>query len=250
MSIRVEVVTAWWNEAILAPFFLNHYAYADTIHVLLDEDTSDDTRKYLYKAGNVQIYPIRYPDGIDWEIKSQAVNDLANNLQCDWVIAVDADEFIWPMENMDNTKGWLAEQEGTLISAALFTVYRHNTESDLDPENPSVYQRRHGDSRLGISYEQTGYIKPCVVRPEIQIEWSCGIHQYKATERTIENRIPMVGAHWCMADPVIAITRRIGQKERQSKNNKEKSHGIQNFNITKEEIISECRHHEFDPKLF
>jgi hypothetical protein len=132
----------------------------------------------------------------------------------------------------------------------MWSVYRHITESDLDYSNPSVLQRRHGDPVIGRSYGQTGYIKPCVVRPETEVEWTCGIHSFIPNQNTIINSDFMVGAHWCMADPSIAFKRRIGQSLRQSKNNVEKNHGYQNFSITEREIRDECRLHEFDPQLF
>jgi len=250
MSTRVEVVSAWYNEQDLAPFFLNHYRYADTIHILYDEDTDDETLNIIDRYDNVLLHPIFYPDGIDWETKSNTVNALAMDCDADWVIAVDADEFIWPIDHIDNVKEWLAVQEGNLISAALFTVYRHSTEAPLDPANPSVFQRRHGDPRFGISYEQTGYIKPCVAKPETQVKWSCGIHSYFPTDAIRENKEPMVGAHWCMADADMAVRRRLGQMRRQSRNNIEKNHGYQNFHITEEAIRKECNEHECDPRLF
>lgn len=250
MSISVEIVSAWYNESTLAPFFLKHYEYADTIHILLDMDSDDSTLDILEKASNVVIHPITYPDGIDWEIKSSTINKMAISCKSDWVIAVDADEFIWPIDRMHDVRGWLSEQAGTMISAAMFTVYRHHTEGPLDPLNPSVFQRRHGDSRVGMSYNQHGYIKPCIARPETGIQWSCGIHSYKPDDKIIENAEPMFGTHWCMADADMAVRRRIGTMVRQSRNNIEKNHGYQNFKITEAEIRKECFEHEHDRKLF
>jgi len=43
----IEVLTMWHNEAFLAPFFLKHYAFADSIRVIDDVDTSDNTKEII-----------------------------------------------------------------------------------------------------------------------------------------------------------------------------------------------------------
>lgn len=249
--MRVELVTAWYNEEILAPIFLTHYKWVDRIHILLDADTNDNTRHFINEANNVNVLDITYPDGIDWMIKSACVNTVALALKCDWVIAVDADEFIWfkgyhPYE----TKQVLEKQTGTVIRAELHNVYRHKTDEKLLPYILPIHQRRHGNPIAGESYDQKHYIKPCVVKPEARVRWSCGCHGIEDAKNIIMNDLSMIGAHWCMADPDLAISRRLQQRARQSESNKLLNHGYQNFDITKEKILEECQAHLNDPVIF
>jgi len=245
--MKIEVVTAWYNEQILAPLFKRHYAFANRIHVLFDVDSDDRTEEYL---SGLEVHPIKYPDGIDWVIKSDAVNELSNSLDADWVIAVDADEFVFPKGHHPyDTPFFLQKQEGNVIFCELHNVYRHHSDKDLIDDLP-VPQRRHGNPIPGISYGQNQYIKPCVVKPELQIRWTCGIHGFIANDKARVNPINMVGAHWAMADPTIALSRRLAQSKRQSKNNLIHQRGYQNFNITKEEIEKELAEHLNDHLIF
>ena len=41
--MNIEVITAWYNEEILAPYFLKHYSFADRIHILLDDLKNAET---------------------------------------------------------------------------------------------------------------------------------------------------------------------------------------------------------------
>lgn len=197
------------------------------------------------------VHPIKYPDdGLDWEIKQAGINRLASWVESDWVIAVDADEFIWPPGNENRVKNWLSEQRGTVIRAAMWEVYRHKTDKDIDPTIPPMYQRRHGSPLLGTSYGYSLYVKPCIAKRDVRIQWDCGCHSYIPNPRVIVNNNSMVGAHWCMADPELAVKRRLAQRERQGRNNLAKGLGVQNHSVTEEAVRAECLEHENDPQLF
>ncbi len=59
------------------------------------------------------------------------------------------------------------------------------------------------------------------------------------------------GAHWKMADPELAIVRRIiNGKNRQSQNNLSGGYQVQDHFITEEEIRAECEAHLDDTVLF
>lgn len=244
----VEVVSAWWNEEILAPVFLRHYDWTDHIHVILDSATTDNTRSFLEGNPKVTIHPITYPNGIDWITKSEAVNRLAKSRACDWVIGVDADEFIWGM-NEESVKEFLLRQTGDVVFAAMWSVYRHESESDIDTR-PVREQRRHGCSEPGVTYGFSGWIKPCVMRPSKQIDWTCGVHEYVPRADITPCKEFLIGSHWAMADVGLAVSRRTGQVLRQSENNKIHRHGYQNFDITREAIEAECRLHARDKRLW
>lgn len=239
----------WYNEAFLAPFFLNHYSYADKIHLLLDADTNDDTRAICGRYGNVEIEDFAFPDMMDDILKVTKINEVAMRQNADWVFSVDADEFIFPA-NGESTPIALVRQTANLLYAQMWQVYRHITDADLDPERPAIYQRRHGNPNVteGIN---TDYVKPIIVRPEIGIEWIIGCHGYEDNGRIKVSNEKFLGVHWQMADVNMAIDRRIkGRRQRQSKRNLEMGMTVQHHFIVEEEIRAECERHLHDPQLF
>lgn len=250
--MKIAIVTVWYNEEDFAPFFLNHYDYVDRIFVLLDADTSDRTPDILARYENVVIEPLAFPDGMDDIIKVKALSHKAQELadRFDWVYALDADEFIFAPRNYYDAGVFLAKQ-GQLgydcVVATMYQVYRHVTDEDLDPTKPAIYQRQHGDPNTTQGINAL-YNKPIVARPNRGILWGVGNHNLLNDNRRAEER--MFGAHWAMAEPDIAVKRRIlGRKMRQSKRNLDLKLTYHHHHITEEEIREECKQHENDPDV-
>ena len=245
----IQVITAVYNEELLMPLFLRNYAFADSILVILDTATTDRTPEILEADPRVEIVPITYPNGLNWQIKSDTVNQKAIESKADWVMAVDADEFICPIEGFEK---WLDKRNGNLVWVSLWEVYRHKDDVDIDYTKAPFNQRRHGNPVKGVSYGQPLYTKPCIVKPSSKVAWDCGIHHYilDKSPDVVDTKDVIPGVHWCMADPEIAIYRRLQQKARQSKENLDNCWGFQNHYITKEIILKECDAHLNDPLLF
>jgi len=247
--MKIAIVTMWYNEAFLAPFFLSHYGYADKIHLLLDADTHDDTRAICGRYGNVEIEDFIFPDMMDDILKVKKINEVVAAQTADWVFAVDADEFIFPPGG-ENASDVLSQQTTNLLYAQMWQVYRHVTDADLDPSRATIYQRRHGDPNVSVGNNLI-YAKPIIVRPEIGIAWNVGCHSYQKNERIEVSKNIFLGTHWQMADVNMAIDRRIkGRRERQSKRNLEAGYTVQHHHITEEEIREECLAHMSDPQVF
>jgi hypothetical protein len=235
----------WYNEEDLAPFFLSHYSWVDEIRILIDTDTTDRTVDLLRKHPNVKIYPFSFPDGMDDWLKIMAINDAANDLPTDWRLAVDADEFVFTSDG-SSPKQRLEEAIGDLIVCIFYQVYRHISDTDLDPCNPSILQRRHGDPNI-VSGINAMYCKPCLVRNGIKIAWGPGCHHIENHDLSVGGPA-WDGAHWAMADPALAIKRRIyGRRDRMSRFNLDHGLTYHNHHVTEEEILSECKVHENDP---
>lgn len=240
--MKIAIVTAWYNEEDLAPYFLRHYDYVDEIHVILDTATNDRTREIIGQDPRVIIHEMTYPeDGLDWTMKQDKVDEVYAHIKADWVFAVDGDEFLYKRGEPD-MKAFLARQTGDIMWARLYQVYRHETDSDLDPTKPPLMQRRHGDPTEPTStyyLPDKAYLKPIVIRGGLKPEWDCGCHNYSA-KHLIECKDSMDGAHWHMADPQLAIKRRLQTKARQGAKNIKNGLGVQNHNITEDEIRLEC----------
>lgn len=247
--MRIEIITIWYNEEKLAPFFLNHYKYVDKIHLLLDADTNDDTRKICSGYSNVEIEDFTFPDMMDDILKVNKINETVNKLDCDWVYVLDSDEFIWPSTNED-PKRFLSKQKDNLLYAKIYQVYRHITESNLNINYSIQRQRCHGDPNItkGIN---AAYNKPIVFKPQTNVILKPGNHSYQANNNITISKDNFIGAHWAMADVDMAIKRRIaGRKERQSKRNLAMGMTMQHHHVTEEEIKHECNSHLLDPKLW
>ncbi len=274
--MSIEILTMWYNEAQLAPYFLRHYAYADKITLLYDTDTTDNTLEIAQAAPNVQVIPFRFPDMMDDELKRDFLNAQYRRSACDWVLCADADEFVFYKEGDKfcyDLRPFLAERPGyDLFYVTLYQIYRHADDFDLNPKLYPVPQRRHGDPNVtkGIN---AMYNKPILARNGLNMQWTPGCHTINLKHPPLrklnlrkltamffyEFIIPSVkispfsllGAHWSMADQSFAVERRIkNRRARQSQNNLAKGLTRQHHTVTEEGIMNEFSHHMYDVKLF
>lgn len=251
LIMKIGVVTMWYNEECLAHHFLRQYDYVDEICVLLDSDTNDNTSKICRGYSNVKVEPFIFKDGFDDILKQRKINDVVRSKKgFDWVFVLDADEFIFLL-GYESPKEFLERQEGNIMFAKMWQVYRHKTDIDLDLkfQGDPYIQRRHGDPILmGFN---SNWIKPIIVRPEVGVTWSVGNHRILETQ--MEQKVCgdfFLGAHWANADPELAVQRRLASKARQSEVNIKCQYQSHNHNITEEKIRRVCKEHENDPRLF
>jgi len=242
--MRLSVLTIWYNEEELAPFFFKHYKdLVDEIIVIIDADTNDSTREICKKEGAI-IKEFKFPDGFDDLLKRDRPNEELKNIKSDWVIGVDADEFIFAPHSID-IKPFLEEADkfgADLVNVSFANVYKHETEGELDINKPILLQRQYGTFDIP-EWGENGNIKASVVKPIVC--WNVGFHSAFKWKRVYDKNL--FGVHWEMADPDLAIKRRIyGRRLRMSKRNKELGMSWHNWNITEKQIIKECESHKND----
>jgi hypothetical protein len=256
--VKVSVISVWFNEEKLAPFFLEHYRFADQIHVVVDSDTSDKTYDILNGYENVVLHAISFPDKFDDVIKIEKVNELYSSIQEGWVIAVDSDELVFSLPFEVDIKDILArEKRADVIYAQMWDVYRHRTDHDLDVfSTPVVLQRRHGSQIVDPLYT-----KPCVVRAGLDFRWECGCHKFARPKNKIKRFLSKVfnkprisptklfGAHWRFADPLLVQYRVSNRKNRLSA--RQRGWGIcLHFDDELNKLLSHCALHLDDLELF
>jgi len=247
--MKITVLSKWYNERELAPFFFRHYDFADEIIIYLDDTTNDGTEEFIKKQKKGRIIWGSSDGKLNDTICVQDLNKIAGESESDWLICVDADEFVFPHGFTDPRQS-LASADGTVIYAAMWNMYQHETDPPLDFSNPSILQRRHGDPDR-TSPSNINCTKPIIIKPEINIEWDVGCHNYMPNDKIIVSSTRWDGAHWQSVDLDLAIKRRIkGVKERLSEANKINGWAIHNFNITREEIKTLMEKHKHDPLLF
>lgn len=230
MKTKIFVISHWYNEELLAPLFLKHYAFADEIHILLDIDTNDNTREILSRQSNIVI-DNAYCGGFDDAEKTKNLNRAISNVKEGWIYVVDADEFIFP-ENFEDVQTFLGRQTADVVKCINFHVYRHSTEKDIDYEKEVIPQRIHALN--GGREFRNWFIKPSVFRASAGVVLTIGNHSYLGEYTCSTERY--IGAHWKLADMEIAIRRRLSNKERMSFENKRKGYSNHEFHITKERI--------------
>jgi hypothetical protein len=214
MLPKIEVVTIWYNEAFLAPFFLNHYAFADHIRIFYDVDSTDNTKEIIGRYPNVRVEDLKYPDGYDDIIRAETLTDAYRESKADWVIAADADEFVF-LED-----GFLEKQTDDIVFVRLFQVYRNINDMDLDPSKPIKEQRRCGEPDV-VKGQNSNGMKPIIVRTGKGIHWMPGCHKIWNRHKFTTSPDILLGTHWVMADPCFCIDRRITRPIRQSQRNKD-----------------------------
>lgn len=243
ISPKIEIVTIWYNEAFLVPFFLNHYAFADRIRIFYDVDSTDNTKEIISKYPNVSVEDLKYPDGYDDIIRAEKLTDACEESKADWVIAADADEFVF-LED-----GFLERQVDDIVFVRLFQVYRNINDMDLDPSKPIKEQRRCGKADV-VKGQNANGMKPIVVRTGKGIHWMPGCHKIWNRHKFSTSPDILPGAHWVMADPCFCIERRLTRPIRQSQRNKDLGHSSHYNDIMIEGLVAEIEQHQNDGRLF
>jgi hypothetical protein len=260
--VTVEVISVWFNEARIAPFFLSHYSFADKIHIIIDADTTDETANIASKYANVVIHSLKFPDKFDDEIKISKIHEVYSSVKHGWVIAVDSDELVFPLPLGTDIRDVLrGEGRYDVLYAQMWDVYRHKSDMDLDPMKNPASQRRHGYPELDVMYT-----KPCVVKAGLDYKWDWGCHKFgqpksarpknkvlafisKVINRPKVSPTRLYGAHWRYADPMLVRYRVKNRKDRLSSNQLRSGLGL-HFNDELGDLIRICEEHLDDPMLF
>lgn len=242
---NIEILTMWYNEEFLAPFFLSHYSFADHIRVLNDVEATDNAYKVIKRYPNATVEDMFFPDGFDNDIAVDKLNRCYVESKADWVIAVDADEFVLT----PNLHEYLKERTEDVFLVNLNEVYRHEGESDLDVSIPIMEQRRYGISGT-MSGKHWG-IKPIVVHTGRKIKWMAGQHMIWNRNKLVTAGEILLGSHWMLADPSRPfIERRLRGRIRQSKNNVLRGHSHHCNDVTEDKVIRQLEQHMNDGRVF
>jgi hypothetical protein len=197
--VRVEVITAWRDQAFLAPFFLDHYRYADRIHVIVDARTTDETLAICARYPNVAIDSVRFPEGFTHEHRLAKLNAVYRACRCDWVYAVESHQFLFPLPWGTNPRPAInREHDFDVVRARIWEVHRHRTDADLDPLRPAVPQRRHGVPGGGAATDSAA-ARPIIVRGGLDAQWTAGCQAFGLPGLRVSPRL-FGGADWSKAD--------------------------------------------------
>ena len=170
-------MTAWAytivrNELVLMPYWLRHYgAFCERLVVY--DDASDDGTPDIVRAWGAELrtFPSSGAfDDTDMVTLANATYPEARG-HADWVIWVDADELIYH-PSVTARLSQLTQQGVTLPTINGYCMMADNLPSDPDAQLTDQV-------RTGIRVSR--YDKPCVVDPQINIEWYAGRHEFNAS---------------------------------------------------------------------
>jgi hypothetical protein len=214
--MTVELITSYFKEEFLAPLFFLHYDWVDRMTIITqrrDDHLFDDE------------------DKMNW------INDAIARSTADWVVLVDADEFIFPEPYGVNPRKVLEQESGAIIYSHMTRMWRHHTDGDIDRTTYPVPQRLHGER---------DHIKPCVFKPIRGLRVGAGNHDVNIS---LNNGKCWAGAHWANADQCFWVERETRDRgPRLTERNKQRGHGTHTLR-TREQIIAECKAHENDPQI-
>jgi glycosyltransferase involved in cell wall biosynthesis len=161
----------------MLPYLLRHYAtFCD--RMIVYDDKSDDGTPDLARSGGAEVrpYPFEGLDDIEFVGLANAVYMEARG-QADWVIWVDADEFLYHPRGMLQR---LAELKDAGIT--LPKVQGYGMIADAPPTTSGqIYDE------INVGFKHDRYSKPCILNPTLSIRWEVGKHEIKVYDPSVTN---------------------------------------------------------------
>ena len=239
----------WHDEAPLAGLFMRHYLTqgATAIHVIVDRDTTDNGPD-IAAAYGATLHEGPVTAGMDDLAKVAALNALAATVTEGYILVADADEFAY--STIGTREPWTVAEHLDMydcfprFNVRYWQAYRHASEGPLDLR-PVLEQRRHGSP---APFNQGHWCKPAIVRADLRPEWEPGHHYLRSTVIDGGSGPELAGAHWAMAEPDLAVARRLSRKVRMSQVNFQAGLTSHDWHVTEAEIREECRQHEQDAR--
>ncbi len=244
---RLAVITMVYNEKILLPQFLRHYApQVDTIF-LLDNESDDGSIAGTSSYSNVEISTIS--TGGTLNDATQMKVKMALKRACigkyDYVLLVDADEFVVPKGggSLRQTLSGLEERE--IFGTHGFNMFQGPLERPYNPSIPLLYQRQWGVE------SKEAYSKPIIVRPESSAEFVTGFHRLRNRENdSLKPPSPtfFLLLHYTGIDEELYVRRCMSRTQRLSEENQRHEWGVQYRGGTEQLFRERFRKASADPE--
>jgi glycosyltransferase involved in cell wall biosynthesis len=236
--VKLAIITAIYNESVLLPQLLRHYAPQVDAVFLVDNESDDGSLEVARAFRNVQVSFYSTSGKFYYRLKHLALE--AKRRECigefDYVLMVDADEFVVP-KNGGGLKGAL---EGLGTPEAFYThgfhMWRVSSEAAYDPRKPLTEQRTHGiESLPGDLY--ASYSKPIIIRPSSSLSFSPGMHGFEGSDNpSLESlrKSAFYLLHYVGIEESIYVERSMVRTRRLSEENIKKKYSLQYYGGTEE----------------
>ena len=168
--MKIWVYSICWNEKILLPFYLRHYAsFADKI-IVYDHHSDDGSRLILASHSRVEM---RNYDAVG--IHEPSINAIYNNCykeaigKADWVILCDIDEFIYDPDILATLQEY--KDSGITVPKTLGYTMLH--------DNLPVYNGKQIYYSYKLGVEDYVFNKSAIINPRVEITYDPGRHSAK-----------------------------------------------------------------------
>jgi hypothetical protein len=179
LHMQIHLMTMWYNESLLAPWFLRHYNWVDRIIIFFDTSTTDNCADVIASVADpmrVQIVPISLGGHFNEAARIQIFQDYYDTYKdCDYYIIADADEFIFCRKPEESARAFIGRNGRSITFVKLYNVYPHVTDGPLNYAEPLWSQRRHGDDDLS-TWPNSAYIKPNILKSDVPARFRNGFH--------------------------------------------------------------------------
>jgi|SRR5579884_3157019 len=240
---RVAVISTVHNEEDLIVAFLEHYFGLGVDLVwLLANDCTDRTLELARRHPNIVVSDLDSGGRLDCAVRRDALERCraACAGRYDWVLPVDADEFVVPKDG--GLKGTLRRHAGqAVLGTEGFDVVQGAGEPAFDPALPPLAQRRFGLASVD-------YSKPVVLRPEARVRLGVGLH-------CLEGPMPRPAVcpfhlfHLAAFDEGLFLKRRRRMTARQGEANVRHGYSVQHTNQSEDDLRRRWRALQDDPRL-
>jgi glycosyltransferase involved in cell wall biosynthesis len=176
--MRVATVTAVYNEKVLLPQYVAHYAKQVDHMFLIDNDSDDRSLENVSIHPQVTVSKYQTNGEFRYTSKHEALIEVVRTCvgRFDYVLLVDADEFIVPKFNRSIREELEAMGGQAFYWTHGFNIFGMPGEAPYDTRRPIVSQRCYG-------CEDLHYCKPILVRPEAEVVFVAGMHALEGIEK-------------------------------------------------------------------
>ena len=165
--MRIRVYTVAHNEIEMMPFFMRHYQQFASEIIVYDDASTDDTARFCRSHGaDVRQYPHVGMDDITLSQFASVTYREAMG-KADWIMWVDADEFIYHPDVRGLLRGYLA---------AGVELPRIEGWQMVHPSFPQD-DGRHIWEIVTKGSLSDGFSKPVVLQPHVRLRWDSGKHK-------------------------------------------------------------------------
>ena len=149
--MEIEVYIMARNEAKMIPYLVRHYSQFAKL-IFLEGNSSDNTIDLAISFG-ATVYHYDMPDELDDQKHIEIKNTCWKDSKADWVMIIDADEFIYHPDLIKI----LSETKATIIQPSF-----HNMFSDKFPSTPGQI---YDEVKMGTEDGGIWHSKPIIFKP-------------------------------------------------------------------------------------
>ena len=239
----MAVVSTIHNEEdLIAPFLEHYFGMGVGAVVLLANDCTDRTLERTARYSGVEVEPLDSGGELDCALRRDALDARRRALagRFDWVLLVDADEFLVPKEG--GLQETLLRHDGRdVLGSEGWDVVQGPDEPPFDPSAALLPQRRWG-------LPNRAYDKPAVLRPGADRRPAVGLHYLEGPEPH-PAEAPFYLMHLAHFDEGVFLKRRRQMTARQGLRNIQRGYSAEHTAQTEADIRRRWRALRQGPRL-